>query len=155
MSEIFSSKVDIEKELRESGYYASNTKGVSMEPLFRTNRDMVIIKANDGYIKKYDVVLYKTNGKYILHRIIGFEGDICLIRGDNTYRIERVPREKIIGVLVEFNRKGKKHSCTERRYRFYSRFWHFIYPLRCFFRFLKRAFGFVLRRIKRLFGREK
>ena len=155
MSELGFSATGIEEELKASGYYASNTKGVSMEPLFRTHRDMVIIKAADGNYKKYDVVLYRVKDRYILHRIIGFKGDICLIRGDNTYSVERVPKDKILGVLVEFNRKGKKHSVEELSYKLYSRIWHYIYPVRVFYRFLVRAFKWAMRRIKRIFGRGK
>ena len=156
MSEIIADKVNIEEELRLNGYYASVTKGISMEPLFRTHRDMVIIKAADGELKKYDVALYKTKGgRYILHRVIGVEDGVYLIRGDNTYVLERVPKESVIGVLIEFNRKGKKHSCKERGYRIYSVIWTFIYPLRVFFRFFKRVVKWPFRKIRRALRRKR
>lgn len=121
----------VERELAEHGVYASNTSGVSMRPLFKTHRDMVILRPPQRPLRKYDVVLYSTfGGKYIMHRIIGFRGDVCIIRGDNTYRREYVDRSRIIAVLTEFNRKGKHHSCDETAFKIYSRTWNLIYPIR-------------------------
>lgn len=133
----------IERELEKHGSYASVTRGLSMRPLFKTSRDMVIIKKPTSDFKKYDVVLYTGAGnKYTMHRIIGFKGDTLLIRGDNTYEKEYVPRENVIGILTEFNRKGKHHTVEEFSFKLYSRFWNFIYPVR-----------YVLYRLRRLLGK--
>ncbi len=143
----------IEAELAEHGFYASNTLGTSMRPLFKTHRDMVVLKRPDSELRKYDVALYVSpKGKYILHRVIDVKEDIYLIRGDNTYFVERVPKSAVIGVLVKFNRKGKSHTVEERGYKIYSRLWHFIYPLRYVAFFFKRAARAVFRR---LFKRKK
>ncbi len=143
----------IESELSEHGFYASNTLGTSMRPLFKTHRDMIVVKKPEEELKKYDVALYVTpRGKYILHRVIGVRNDIYLIRGDNTYSVEHVPKEWVIGVLVKFNRKGKTHTVDERGYKIYSRIWHFIYPVRHVVMFFYRAARAVLRR---LFKRKK
>ena len=132
MGELLLKEGNIERILESDGVYASVTEGTSMRPLFKTHRDMIVVKRANGVLKKYDVVLYRVGGKYILHRIIGFdrERDICIIRGDNTYAKEYIPRADIFGVLVSFNRKGKRHDVTERGYRAYSAVWSFIYPLR-------------------------
>ena len=120
-----------EEEFERYGTYATNTVGTSMQPLFKTHRDVVILKKVDRPLVKYDVVMYPTgNGKYILHRIIGVKGDVYVIRGDNTFSKEYVPKTAVIGYMVSFNRRGKHHDTSELRYRFYSRFWHFIYPVR-------------------------
>ncbi len=122
---------DIEKELSEKGSFASVTKGVSMRPLFKTERDMVIIAPLDGEPKKYDVVLYRgAGGEYILHRVIAVKPGFYIIRGDNTYSKEYVPKDRVIGVLVSFNRKGKGVSRDAFGYKLYSRIWNFIYPFR-------------------------
>ena len=135
----------IESELKEHGFYASNTLGTSMRPLFKTHRDMIIVERPHAELKKYDVALYVTpSGKYILHRVIGVRDDIYLIRGDNTYAVERVPKTSVIGVLVKFNRKGHTHTTDELFYRIYSRVWHYVYPIR-----------FVLRKTRLLLGRIK
>lgn len=124
----------VEAELTSSGVYASVTKGTSMRPLFKTHRDMIILKKPDAEPKKYDVVLYRmSGGKYILHRIVKVLPDSFIIRGDNTFSPEHVAKDKILAVLTEFNRKGKKHYVTDRGYRMYSRVWNFIYPARFLF----------------------
>lgn len=129
----------VESELNSHGIYASTTNGVSMEPLFRTGRDVVILEVPKGELKKYDVALYKSNrGAYTLHRVIGVRNDEYLIRGDNTYRIEHIRKDRIIAVLTEFNRKGKKYSVNDRWYMLYARIWNFIYPVRYFLRLPRR-----------------
>lgn len=121
----------IERELERHGSYASVTRGPSMRPLFKTSRDMVIVKKPTADFKKYDVVLYTGAGnKYTMHRIIAIKGDTLIIRGDNTYVKEYVSTARVIGILTEFNRKGKHHTVDELSFKVYSRIWNFIYPIR-------------------------
>ena len=121
----------VASELIKNGGYASVTKGVSMQPLFKTNRDMVILRRPERELKRLDVVLFKSaSGKYLLHRIVRVLPDHYIIRGDNTYTPERVPKSDILALLTEFNRKGKKVSADNLGYRLYSGIWTFIYPLR-------------------------
>ena len=146
----------IEDELDLHGVYASTTSGVSMQPLFKTHRDVVIIAKPTGELKKYDVALYRSPaGKYILHRVVKVLDDEYLIRGDNTYVIEHISKDRIIGVLVEFNRKGKRQKCTDKSYMAYSRFWNFIYPLRFVVYHIRRFLGKVWRKLKKIFVKEK
>ena len=122
----------VESALEKFGTYASVTYGVSMRPLFKTHRDMVILQKPNKPLEKYDVVLYRIGEKYVLHRIIKLDEErkMCIIRGDNTFKKEYVPKNKIIAVLVSFNRKGKSHTVLDRSYRAYSVFWNAIYPIR-------------------------
>lgn len=153
MSEIVFGEASIATELDKHGFIATTTSGVSMEPLFRTRRDVVIIKKADAELRKYDVALYTDRrGKYILHRVLKVKDDRYLIRGDNTYVMEQIPKQRVIGVLTEFNRKGKKHSCTDRSYRVYARLWHLIYPIRYVVYHVKRFFR---RAFIKVFGRRK
>lgn len=147
-STIKAEKGIIESELERHGSYASVTRGVSMRPLFKTHRDMVIIVPPPAEFKKYDVVLYTGAGnKYTMHRIIGIRDNILIIRGDNTYHREYVPRANVIGILTEFNRRGKHHTTEELGYKIYSRIWHYLYPVRHFFHFLRRAAGKIKRTV--------
>ena len=122
----------IEEILARDGVYASVTEGVSMRPLFKTHRDMIILEPPKSRPKKYDVALYRAGEKYILHRIVRVDEKrgIFIIRGDNTYRDELVPFDKIIAVLTGINRKGKRVDIDGLSYRAYSVFWTAIYPLR-------------------------
>ncbi len=122
----------IEEELKQSGVCALNTNGDSMRPLLFPGC-AVNIKVPDRRLRKYDVIIYKNQlelGKYILHRIIGFKGDVLVIRGDNTYRKEYVPVSCVLGYMISYIKKDKVRDVNGFTYKLYSRFWHFIYPLR-------------------------
>ena len=134
-----------ERELSENGVYASITRGVSMRPLFKTHRDVIIVRTPTRPLKKYDVVLYKVGDKYVLHRIIGKKDGVFIIRGDNTYTREYVEEGKILALLTEFNRGGKRHSVEETSFKIYSRVWNFIYPVRYLLQFFRRAVRKVFR----------
>ncbi len=142
----------LECEISQNGACALRTYGVSMRPLFKNERDVVIISKNDGRLKKYDVALYHANGKYVLHRVIAVRDGEYVMRGDNTYFSETVREEQIIGVLTAFIRNGKRHSTDRCGYKFYSRLWHFIYPLRYF---LHRCRGFLSRAYRKIFKKGK
>ena len=145
----------LERELSENGIYASVTSGTSMQPLFRTHRDVVVIARPCGEIKRYDVVLYKAadTGKYILHRVLRVREHFYVVRGDNTYIQECVPKSEILGVLISFTRKGKSRTVKSAGYILYSRIWCFIYPFRLAYAFLRRRIFSVLSFVKRkLFG---
>ena len=119
-----------EEILARDGMLVYKTKGVSMRPMLRQNRDLVIIRVPASRLKKYDVALYKRGRDTVLHRVIGVKKDHYLIRGDNTYTVENVPDEAVIGVLACFRRGEKEISTEDRAYRRYARFWNGIYPLR-------------------------
>ena len=140
----------IESELLNYGVYASTTRGVSMEPLFRTGRDVVFLSRPEGELKKYDIALYRMpSGKYVMHRVVKVKENEYIIRGDNTFVPEHVPKDKILAVLTEFNRKGKKYSCSSRSYRIYSVLWTFIYPVRYVLHLVRRALGKIYRTLIR------
>ena len=150
-----------ENLLARDGYLVYKTRGVSMEPMLHENRDLVIIQAPVSRLQKYDVALYKRGDAYVLHRVIGVEKDHYLIRGDNTYRIERVPDSAVIGVLTSFRRKGKEITTKSRGYILYTRLWQAFYPIRALCFCSKRKAAAVARRmgilptIKKLLGRDR
>ena len=131
--------VGVEDALREDGICSALTSGGSMQPLFKTHRDVVVVEKLTDVPKKYDVVLYKIGEDFVLHRIIGYskEKDAFVIRGDNTYINEFVKSDKIIARLCAFRRKGSYKTVDAPSYKVYSRVWNFIYPIR-----------FVLRKIR-------
>lgn len=136
---------NFEELLQRDGYLVYKTRGVSMRPLFRENRDLVTIRPVTGRLQKYDVPLYRRrDGGYVLHRIIGEQNGCYIIRGDNTFVKETVKPDRIVGVLTEFKRKQKHHTVTESGYRVYARVWNGIYPVR-----------FVLHKVRRFGGKIK
>ena len=151
-----------EELLARDGMLVYRTRGRSMEPMLRQDRDLVVIRIPSSRLRKYDVALYRRGKDYVLHRVIKVLEDRYLIRGDNTFVLETVPDDAVIGVLTAFQRKGRQISANGPGCRFYARFWHGIYPLRLLYfrfrRFAVRAAGRLgvlplLRRLLRKGGR--
>ena len=125
------STANFEAILARDGRLVYKTKGSSMKPMLRENRDLVIIEVPAGRLRRYDVALYRRGQAYVLHRVIRVrEGDYA-IRGDNTYRLETgITDADVLGVLTAFVRDGKEHAVTDPGYRCYVRLWCALYPLR-------------------------
>ena len=135
-----------EEILARDGRLVYKTRGTSMLPMLHQNRDVVVISVPEEPIKKYDVALYKRGKAYVFHRVIDVKEWGYIIRGDNTYELEKVPEKAVIGVLTGFTRKGKTYSTDNPIYLCYARLWCLIYPLRAC---LAKSGRRVLRLIKR------
>lgn len=128
------------------------TRGVSMRPMLREHKDVVIIERVDRPLKKWDVPLYRRKGCefLVLHRIVKITKDgRYIIRGDNTYKPERkVTDNDIVGVLKAFYREGKYYDCaTSKVYKIYIFFNQISYPFRWFWMRILRP---MPRRIKKV-----
>ena len=122
--------MSFEELLARDGKLVYKTRGRSMEPMLRQDRDLVILESPGGRLRRYDVALYQRGKDYILHRVIQVGANDYFFRGDNTYAEEIVHPEAVIGVLTGFVRKGKQISVTDRKYRLYVKCWCAAYPLR-------------------------
>ena len=136
-----------EEMLAADGRLVYKTRGVSMRPMLKQDRDLVVIETPEGTLQKYDVALYKRGKSFVLHRIIKVKDGYYVIRGDNTYSLERVHKNAILGKLVSFVRKGKSYQVTDRRYLRYVRFWNGIYPVRAFLFRFKRLCVRILKKL--------
>ena len=123
---------NIEKVLAEKGLVMTSTSGVSMYPMLRHRKDMVVIETVKRELKSNDVPLYRSpSGKLVLHRILKVKNNEYIIRGDNLLMKEHVKPERIIGVLKEFYRNGKHVDCaTSRGYKLYIFYIRHSYYLR-------------------------
>ncbi len=111
-----------EEILDEYGELTYTSKGTSMLPMLRPEKDIFTIKKTEGRFKENDVVLFKRNGKHLLHRIVEVYDDHYTIMGDNCISCEEnVKDEDILGVLVSFQRDGKKIELNDPVYRLYVR----------------------------------
>lgn len=142
--------VEIEQALEQEGIYVCTVVGVSMYPLLRNRKDTIVVTPVQGCLKKYDVPLYRSGGRYVLHRIVDVQKDLYIIIGDNCEAREYVRDAQVIGVLSGFYR-GKRYFTTEDRgYQMYSRCWVALYPVR---RIWKKARRILIHGIKRMIGR--
>ncbi len=127
-------------------------QGVSMMPMLRQDKDIfTVIKKTEERCKKYDVVLYRRGEQYVLHRIVKVQPDGYIILGDNCMYKERNIRDAdIIGVLVSFCRNNMTISVNNLWYRFYSRIWYYLYPLRFSLMWLRNKIGKAKQFLKEL-----
>lgn len=110
--------------LKEKPEIAVMTSGISMRPMLRQHRDVVIIERVTRPLKANDVPLYRRPNcdRFVLHRILKVKkGGGYVIRGDNLLVNEyNVKDEDIIGVLKAFYRDGKYYNCaTSISYKLY------------------------------------
>jgi len=151
------SESTFETELAEKGKLVFHNRGVSMRPLIREGKDLMIIERPVGRLKRYDGVLYKTaNGGYILHRVLKVRENDYVICGDNcTKREYGITDEMVIGVLTGVIRKGKALSATDKRYRLYVHLWCDFFYIRVAILSLIKVTRRILRPFKRLWMKRK
>ena len=128
-------KTTFEELLEKTGVIVYTNKGVSMMPLLRQDRDLMVIERKGSErCKKYDAVLFRrpgSQGVYVLHRILRVNDDgTYWIVGDNCVTGETVREENVLGILTAVVRDGKNIPVTGRGYRAYVHLWCDCYPLR-------------------------
>ena len=116
-------------------------KGLSMLPFIVGERDLAVLEKSEVY-KKDDIVLFCLGGRWILHRIIGFEADgaVAVIRGDGVLSsTEHCPMGKISGKVVTILKKGKKTiNPYSRTSKLALRVWSFLRPMRRYILYIYR-----------------
>ncbi len=131
----------VQLQLAESGTASLVVTGNSMWPLFRHMRDRVLLAPPAAY-GKGDIVLYqRSNGQYVLHRIVKTEEEISICCGDNQCEKERIQNAWILAVVTDFYRKGKLYSVTSKGYRLYKWAWMRLFPVRKGILFLARVYS--------------
>jgi len=143
-------KKTFEQVLDEQGYLLYSNVGVSMRPLIREGRDLMIIESvRTRKPELYDAVLFRRpgvtgRGEYVLHRILRVNPDGTFwIAGDNTVSGETVRPENVLGVLTSVKRGFYKKSVLpilskeseeikldDPRYQLYVKYWCRPYRLR-------------------------
>lgn len=140
-----------EEELEKHGSIVFTNKGVSMMPLLRQDRDLMVIeKKGPGRCAKYDVVLFKRGEKYVLHRILQVREKDYFVAGDNCRRGESVSDGQILGVLTQVVRNGKVIKPEDKAYQRYVHLWCDLFPLRQGLLFVRDGARYVGRKAKKL-----
>ena len=80
--------------------------GKSMFPTIVEKRDHVYLSKTS--FKVLDIIFYKVEDKYLLHRVIKIDGDKIICQGDNNLVKEVITKDDVIGVVVKFYRKNKE-----------------------------------------------
>lgn len=112
--------------LRAGGTATFTPSGESMRPMLRSGRDKVTLRLPTEPLRRHDLPLYRReNGQYVLHRVLGRDAQGYLLRGDHQLETEHgITDGQIVGLVVAFERGGKRYAVTDRRYRLYCRLWN-------------------------------
>lgn len=119
----------VEAEIAEGRAVRFRLKGNSMFPLLRNGMDEVVLyPCAKEELKPMDVVLFRYQGKHVLHRILRIEGEQLLIQGDGVYAsYERCTSEDVVGKVKEVVRpSGKIISVEQPAWRLTSRLWRMM-----------------------------
>lgn len=92
--------------------------GTSMNPLLFQGRDFVLIKKADCPLETGDIPLYRrSDGSFVLHRIVGKDEKGYIMCGDNQFILEYgITDENIIGVVSKMSIGGKMISVDDENY---------------------------------------
>jgi hypothetical protein len=78
-------------------------------------------------------MIQRTNGQYIMHRVIRKEADCFYMVGDAQQWIEGpLYPNQLVAVVTALWRKDTRISCSNPIQRFYSITWLFLRPYRYF-----------------------
>ena len=108
----------IAEKLESGGSVTFKPHGISMLPLIRQGIDSVTIEKMKKKPSVGDVIFYRrTNGQFVLHRIIGVDRAGYVLCGDNQWLKERgITENQIIGVMTELLRDDKAIGMDNRQY---------------------------------------
>lgn len=124
----------IAAQLAQGHTVVSYTKGRSMEPLLYEGRSYVVLAPLRSPLAVGDLPLFRrADGNYVLHRLVAMDDHWYYTRGDNCLGVERVPRDQMLGVVIEIVRKGRTISLQSRGYRAYVWLWRISTPVRLVF----------------------
>lgn len=151
---------NIEKELKENGRLIYSNRGVSMYPLIRQGKDLVVIEPVSGRLKKFDVPLYKRSNDshvYVLHRIIKVRENDYVIRGDNCLKNEYgITDDHIVGVLTKVirgssnkNKKSREITNDDLTYKIYIRLCMINYPVRALYYVIRSVAAKIWHKIRK------
>lgn len=100
-------------------------RGHSMLPFYRHEKTVVSLKKKDDYVVN-DVVLFKYQDQYILHRIIKIKNDLYHILGDGSFTVHVIRKEDILGYVLDFKTEGKEI----KNYMFKVKLWRLLSPFK-------------------------
>ena len=116
----------VESEIAEGRSVRFRSKGVSMYPLIRGDKDdILLIPCDREELKAMDVVLFRYRGRHVMHRIVRREGDLLILKGDGSYTaMEECSVNDVIGIVnAVIKPSGKFVSVESRRWKLPSFIW--------------------------------
>ena len=122
---------EIAKLVSEGRCATLKTKGNSMLPFIRGERDSVVLaKVED--VRLHDIVLAIVNdNQYVLHRVIDINGNQLTLMGDGNLKgCEICTIEDVIATAVEVIGNGRKYNCRSEQHIRKAKIWRALLPIR-------------------------
>lgn len=116
----------VESEIAAGRPVRFHLKGWSMFPLLRDSRDEVVLyPCSARELVPMDVVLFRHDGRHLLHRIIRRNGDCLYVRGDGAFSArEQCVVDDVVGkVRFVIRPSGRLVSVDNWRWRLPGRLW--------------------------------
>lgn len=131
---------EVSEMLSEGRSVIIPTKGNSMLPFIRGEKDSVVLMKKNEVVEGDIVLAFVSGSRYVLHRIWSISGDDIELMGDgNICGHEYCRREDICGTVTEIIRKnGKKVDVSTAAFRRKSRIWLKLLPVRRYILWLNR-----------------
>ncbi len=105
----------VTRQLAEGNTVNVPLTGSSMSPTLMQGRDNLVLAPlpSQAKLRRYDVVLFRYHGTYILHRIVKMDGDTLVTRGDALISTETPLRSDVVAKLVAISdtQTGKVTQC--------------------------------------------
>ena len=108
--------------------------GMSMHPFIRNGRDKAVLSpVEESGLEKGTIVLFRYNGRHIMHRIIEKRGEVFIIQGDgNDVRtFETARRKDIVAIVARIVKpSGRSIDCSSRAWLRKFFLWEKLNPIR-------------------------
>lgn len=131
---------EVSQMLREGKSYAIYVKGYSMRPFIEHTRDRVFLEKRDTYNVGDAVLAQIAPGHYVLHRIIGKQGDNLTLQGDgNVHGVEHCLEQDVSGVVTAYIRPHRTIYADDPQLVRRIRLWHRLRPIRRYLLFIYKA----------------
>lgn len=116
---------EIGKLLAEGREVELRPKGNSMLPFIRQEKDSVVLLKKPD-VEVGDIVLAKTGGRFVLHRVYKREGTALTLMGDgNVCGTESCTKEDVLGTVIKIIRPGGKSVVPSK-----GKLWKALKPVR-------------------------
>lgn len=93
----------VEEQLATGGQVRIPLVGTSMRPTLLAGDVIGLEKAKNVAVG--DVVLFRHEGRHLLHRVVSIDGDRYTMKGDNCAACETANREDIVAKMVAVEKK--------------------------------------------------
>ena len=115
--------------LNEGKKVSFTVKGISMKPFFKDDQTVVTLMKKTTY-QKNDVIFFKYQQSFKLHRIRKIKKGNIICSGDFLRQKEMIEDNDILGYVLSYQEGNRKEVLTTSfRYRFKVWMWLRIKPL--------------------------